>query len=220
MTAYNKALLTGSSGLVGSQCLEELLKDDFYTEVESWIRKPSGIKHPKLEEKIVDFDLIDSFPATDALHIYCCLGTTMKKAGSKEAFRKVDHEYVVKLAKLAERSSADKFIVISSIGANEKSRNFYLRTKGEMEESVKKCNIPAIGIFRPSMLLGKRKEFRFGELIGKFIMEFAGIFLLGPIQKYKGIRDIVVAKALISFAKQDSSGIFIIESNKIQEMGK
>ena len=220
MTILKKALVVGAGGLIGSCVLAELLKDDDYSEVEIRVRKPGGISHPKLTEKIIDFNDTASLPAINAQHIFCCLGSTIKKAGSQEAFYRVDHDYVVQLAQLAESSSAEKFLVVSSLGANALSKNFYLRTKGEMENDVKKHHFGAIYIFRPSILLGKRKEFRFGEIIGKAVMNFAGIFMFGSLLKYKGIRDRVLAKAMIISAKKTDSGIFTLESDEIQKCGK
>jgi uncharacterized protein YbjT (DUF2867 family) len=215
-----KALLIGASGLIGRQILNKLLEDNFYSEVEIRVRKSLGIKHTKLKETLTDFSEINSLKEIDANHVFCCLGTTIKKAKSKEQFRKVDFEYVVNLAKSAEESNTSKFLVISSIGANYKSGNFYLRTKGEMEEALKKINIPTINIFRPSLLVGKRTEYRFGEVMGKFFMGIFGIFLFGRFKKYRSIKDFVVANAMIRLAKSEKTGISIFESDQIQELGQ
>ncbi|MGA2299053.1 MAG: nucleoside-diphosphate sugar epimerase, partial [FCB group bacterium] len=142
-----KALLAGASGLVGRSCLDELLKDDYYSDVEIWIRKSLNITIPKLTEKIIDFSEIGNMPKTEAEHIFCCLGTTIRIAKTKEAFRKVDYDYVIELGKLAERSGCEKFLVVSSLGANKDSGNFYMRTKGEMEDSLRKFSIPSLSIF-------------------------------------------------------------------------
>ena len=212
-----KALLLGSSGLIGSSCLDQLLADNYYDSVEIWVRKASGIVHPKLKENIVDFEKINNSGETDAQHLFCCLGTTIKKAKTKEAFRKVDYDYVVDFAKLAEKLKVEKFLVISSIGANANSNNFYLKTKGEMEEAVKQCQIPSIFILQPSMLFGKRKEFRFGELIGKLMMHLFKYLLFGKMKKYRGIEASTVAKAMICLAKEEKQGIFVLKSDGIQE---
>lgn len=214
-----KALLVGATGLIGTQLLRKLLEDTFYTYVEIWVRNSLGISHPKLEEKIIDFSKINSFPSMETDHVFCCLGTTIKKAKTPEQFRKVDLDYVFELAKLAERSNVLKFVVISSIGANHKSGNLYLRTKGEMEEEIKKIKIPSIIIFRPSLLLGNRNEFRFGENISKIFMNVFGIFLFGKVKKYRAIKDTIVAQAMIKAAKTEKTGIDIFESDKIQELG-
>jgi uncharacterized protein YbjT (DUF2867 family) len=210
-----KALIVGATGLIGSKCLEQLLSDESYTSVEIWVRKHTGISHLKLTEKIMDFDKLSEQNLNAIDHIFCCLGTTINKAKSKEAFAMVDKEYVSELAVLAEKSGCRTFLVVSSIGANKNAKNFYLKTKGEMEELVKKCSIPAIYILRPSMLLGNREEFRFGEVLGKAIMKVAEFMLVGRMRKYKGIQAATVANAMIQFSKRNEAGIFIYESDKI-----
>lgn len=214
-----KALLLGSSGLIGSHCLTELLADEYYSIVEIWVRTSSGIKHPKLIETIIGFDDIKN-RNTDAQHVFCCLGTTIKKAKSQEAFRKVDYDYVVDLAKISEKSGVGKFLVISSIGAKVKTGNFYLRTKGEMEDAIKQCKIPAIFIYQPSILLGKRKEFRFGEIIAKFMMRMLKYLFWGKMKKYRGIEASTIAKAMVMVAKEENLGIHILVSDEIQKKGE
>ncbi|NVO03593.1 MAG: NAD(P)H-binding protein [Bacteroidetes bacterium] len=211
-----KALLVGANGLVGSNCLMELLDDPFYEKVEIWVRNSMKLSHPKLIEKIVDFDNLESIQSEEINHVYCCLGTTIKKAGSQEAFIKVDYTYVVELAKFCEKISVEKLLVVSSIGAKEKSSNFYLKTKGRMEEAIKLYNIPGIYIFQPSFLLGKRNETRIGESIGKVLINASGVFMFGKLAKYKGIEAKTVAKSMIHFAKSSSNGIQIIESDQIK----
>jgi uncharacterized protein YbjT (DUF2867 family) len=218
METNNKALVVGASGLVGNLCVRELLNDEYYDTVEVIVRKSLGIVHPKLLERIIDFSELHAIPLVDAPHIYCCLGTTIAKAKTQEAFRKVDYEYVLEMGKLAERSQASKFIVISSIGASYQSRNFYLRTKGEMEEALKKLSIPGVFVLRPSFLMGKRKDFRFGEYVARGVMIFAGFLLVGKLKKYKGIKALNVARAMIELAKSRSAGFVILESDKIQEL--
>ncbi len=211
-----KALLLGSSGLIGSHCLIELLADEYYTTIEIWVRTSSGIKHPKLKETIIDFDNIKN-KSTDAQHVFCCLGTTIKKAKSQEAFRKVDFDYVVDLAKISEKSEVEKFLVISSIGAKMNTKNFYLRTKGQMEKAIKQCKIPSIFIFQPSILLGKRKEFRFGELIAKFLMRLFKYLFWGKMKKYRGIEATNIAKAMVMLAKEENQGVHVLISDEIQK---
>jgi len=213
-----KAILVGATGLCGKHCLEKLLNDTDYQCVEIWVRRPTGIKHNKLDERIIDFDHLESLPDTDAQHFFCCLGTTIKKAGNQETFYKTDHDYVVSLAKIAQRSGAEKFLYISSIGANALSRNFYLRTKGKVEEDLKKAFTAGLIIFRPSMLLGKRDEFRFAELAGKTFMKVFGFLLIGKIKKYRGINASVVAEAMIRQAKTSNKmDVSILESDQIVE---
>lgn len=218
MKRSGKALLVGATGLIGSQCLKALLEDDAFTEVEAWVRKPIGMIHRKLRIVLVDFPDISRIPATDASHIFCCLGTTIKNAGSKDAFRRVDFEYVVEMAKLAQRSHVEKFLLISSLGANLDSTNFYLHTKGEMEEEVTRCGIPSVIILRPSMLLGKRNEFRLAEVIGKAFMQAFNFMFIGNFKKYRAIKASDVAKAMVRLAKEENAGVLKVESDQIQKL--
>ncbi len=219
MKAYKKALVVGSSGLVGNFLLKILLFDIHYNEVEIWSRTPSEISHLKLKEKIVDYDAMAEMEVTPFDDVYCCLGTTIRKAKSKEAFRKVDFDYVVELAKYSVKAGASKFIVVSSLGANIKSSNFYLRTKGEMEEAVKALAIPGIYIVRPSLLLGKRNDFRFGEYLAKKFMKFFGRFMIGKLKKYKGIHAKAVAKAMHFQSRRENPEIITIDANEILKIG-
>jgi uncharacterized protein YbjT (DUF2867 family) len=217
MPSIKKVLLIGATGLTGSQCLRELIADNNFAQIEAWVRKPLDISHPKLKCVITDFSKISHIQSTTATHIFCCLGTTIRKAGSQEAFREIDCGYVVELAKLAERSHAEKFIVISSLGASADSGNFYLHVKGEMEEAVKNCSIPSIIILRPSILLGKRQEFRIGEVIGKGLFRTFNFLLVGKLKKYRGIESATVARAMLTLAKEQSEGVYIIESDHIHK---
>jgi uncharacterized protein YbjT (DUF2867 family) len=210
-----RALIIGATGLIGSYCLKEMLNDDSYSSVEIWVRKHTGITHLKLTERVINFEILSDLNLNGIDHVFCCLGTTIHKAKTKEAFSKVDKEYVSELAKLAESSECQKFLVVSSIGANKNSKNFYLRTKGEMEELVKKKSVPAIYILQPSMLLGNRKEFRFGEIIGKTMMFLIEFMLIGKMRKYRGIHASTIAKALLQLAKLDKEGVFVLTSDQI-----
>jgi len=215
----SKALIVGANGLIGNLLLREILNDPHYSEIEIWTRTSVGLQYLKLNEKIIDFDAIDKIHVSPVDHVFCCLGTTIKKAGTKEAFRKVDFEYVVQLAKYAELAGASKFFVVSSIGANKRSMNFYLRTKGEMEEAVKGVSIPSIYIFQPSLLFGKRKEFRFGEVISQKFMTLAGFLFIGIMKKYKGIQAKTIAYAMLKLAMNDKTEIVTLNSAKIQKIG-
>ncbi|MEI6764029.1 MAG: NAD(P)H-binding protein [Bacteroidota bacterium] len=219
MNTTPKALLVGASGLIGKQCLNLLLSDPYYSEVEIWVRKSLSVSHPKLKETIIDFDTMEA-QTTEARSLFCCLGTTIKRAGSQQAFVKVDHDYVMSLAKVAKKSGAHNFLVISSIGANSASGNFYLRTKGTMEDDLKTAGIPAVSILRPSFLMGHRDEKRTGEAIAKVIMSIFGFLMVGGLRKYRGIRDTVVAKAMIHLSKQELTGFNIVESGILQGLGR
>ena len=216
MESSQKALLIGSSGLIGSHCLQFLLSDPNFSEVEIWVRRSLNIDHPKLIERIVDFSKPESFVPIKASTVFCCLGTTIDKAGNKDAFREVDYWHVLRVAKAAKQNGANMFLFVSSIGANSKSANFYLRTKGEIEDSLIELNFSALHIFRPSILLGKRNEFRLGESIGKAIMQSIGFLLIGKARKYRGVEASQVAKVMIAASKKDLQGTTFWESDSIQ----
>ena len=182
------ALVFGSTGLTGRALTKLLLNDDRYSRVVIFVRKPVQNDHPKLE--IIVDDLSDPGKISGKIRgdeLFCCLGTTMKKAGSKKAFQHVDLDLPVELARIAHSNEVGKFLVISSIGANPASGNFYLQTKGKMEEGISHYDFRQISIFRPSLLLGKRDEFRLGEEVGKFLFKVLSFLLVGPLKKYKGI---------------------------------
>jgi uncharacterized protein YbjT (DUF2867 family) len=213
------ALISGASGLVGSRLLTQLLADDQYEKVIIITRKPLENKHPKLIQKQIDFDSIESlkldFQVDD---VFCALGTTIKTAGSQDAFYKVDFTYVVNLGKWCASSGVKRFLIVSAMGANAKSGIFYNRVKGEMETAVSQLKIPLIGVFRPSLLMGDRKEKRGGEKLAQVVMGTIGFLFAGPLLKYKGIHADVVAKAMIKTANSDAKGFIVFESGEIQGM--
>ena len=205
------ALVIGASGLVGSALVQQLTKENYYNKIRLLVRKKLFITNSKVEQYLFDFEN----PATDLIvanDIFCCLGTTIGKAGSKEAFRKVDYSFPLEIAKIALQNGADKFALVSSMGANKNSTIFYSRVKGEIEDALSQLNYPSLYLFRPSLLLGDRQEFRLGEKIGKGVMSAFSILI--P-DKYKAVHSNLVAKSMIRFIKSESSGIHIIESDKI-----
>lgn len=215
-----RALLLGASGLIGGHCLTLLLQDDTYNEVVILVRKKLPQTHPKLTQHIVNFDGLhehaDWFQAHD---VFCCLGTTIKKAGSQEAFRKVDFSYAYKAAQLAASNGVEHFLLVSSLGADANSSVFYSRVKGELEIAVSTLSFAAVSIFQPSLLLGERAEFRLGERIAEPVMKALSFLLLGPLRKYRAIEAGTVAAAMIEVAKSQPKGVKVYESNRIQEIG-
>jgi uncharacterized protein YbjT (DUF2867 family) len=205
------AIVLGATGLIGKKVTEHLLKNDNYSTVIILVRKPLNINHPKLKQHIFNYDAIDN-TLLKGDDLFCCLGTTIKTAGSKEAFRKVDLDYVVNVAKASKVNGINHFAVISAMGANKNSTVFYNQIKGEMEESIKAVGFNSTYIIRPSLLLGDRKEFRFGELIGKFFM--ITLSFLIP-KKYRAIYDVQVAFATIHFMNQTERGFFVKENDEL-----
>jgi uncharacterized protein YbjT (DUF2867 family) len=212
------ALVFGSTGLIGGIITELLLKDDNYHEVRVFSRRKIEIEHPKL--KVVINDLEDPDKIAEEImgdDLFCCLGTTMKKAGSKAAFEKVDLHLPVSVARIASENGVSKFLVVSSIGAGSSSMGFYLRTKGKMEEAVTSFPFRYIAVLRPSLLLGDRREVRKGEEVGKFLATVTMPLYRGPLKKYRPIQGATVAKAMIKLANSQKEGIDFFESDEIEK---
>lgn len=202
-----KALVLGATGLIGGHCLRLLLSDDRYNEVRAAVRRPLAIEHPKLREQVVDFERLENarqFFAVD--DVFCCLGSTMKKAGSREAFRHIDYDYSLNAAKLALAAGATSFMLVSSISADAGSSNFYLSVKGQLEEAVSKLGFQSVIAFRPSLLLGKRNESRFLEGVGIRLLGPTAAWFRGPLRRYRPIEAEEVAATMIQAATTASSG--------------
>ena len=215
------ALIIGSTGLIGSQLLQILLESDYYSTVITFVKRDTGIQHSKLKQYIIDFDKPESYKdLVNGDDFFCTIGTTINKAGSKEAFRKVDFEYPQQFAKIAVKNKINQFLIISSLGATISSSNFYLKTKGEIESFLKASTLEKVSILRPSLLLGNRTEFRFGEKVGAYFIKTFSFLFNGKLKKYKPIESAMVAKALFVIAQQNNKGFTIYESDWIQEIGK
>lgn len=220
MNNKNKtALVLGASGLIGKELVNILINKNQYEKIHLLVRKPIGIKNLKCEEHIVDFNHLhkyaELFLVTD---VFCCMGTTMKKAKSKEAFRKVDYEYPVEAAKLALEKGVHSFLIVSAMGANSQSLFFYNQVKGEVEEHLKRLNLPTLHIFRPSLLLGEREEFRFGEKMSSKVSGVLNAIMVGPLRPYKAIEAKKVANAMAKMAESDKKGVNIHLSNEIEKI--
>jgi uncharacterized protein YbjT (DUF2867 family) len=214
------ALIAGATGLVGNSLLRQLLDNDQYDKIFVITRKSIDIVHPKLIQQLIDFNAIESLkPGLPVDDVFCALGTTIKVAGSQDAFYKVDYTYVVNLGKWCSANGVKRFLVVSAMGADAKSGIFYNRVKGEMEAAVSQLDIPQKRIFRPSLLMGNRTEKRGGEKLAQVVMGTLGFLFVGPLQKYKGIHADVVAKSMIMASKQDIAGFTVYESRMMQEMG-
>lgn len=209
-----KALIAGATGLVGSYLLDQLLADDNYESVIAVLRKPLNIQHNKLQNIITDFERLEDVAGQlKADDVFCCLGTTIRKAGSQSAFRKVDFDYPLKLAQLTLKNGAQQFLLVSALGADASSRIFYNRVKGEVEEAVRNMGFPALHIFRPSLLLGPRSEQRAAEDAAKWFYKVFGWLI--PL-RYKAIHARTVARAMQHYAHQLQNGVFVHESDEMQ----
>ena len=211
------ALLVGASGLVGSRCLKLLLARAEYQMVTALVRRRLDIEHPKLVQQVVDFEHLEErsglFKADD---VYCCLGTTMKKAGSKEAFSRVDHDYPLEVAQLAVRQGARQFLLVSAQGAGSGARYFYYRVKGRVEEALGKLPFAALHIFRPTLITGRRQEFRISELLISALSLILRPLTIGPLRRYRPINAGVIAEAMVEVALENRNGINLLESQQIQ----
>jgi uncharacterized protein YbjT (DUF2867 family) len=213
------ALMIGSTGLIGSHLLELLLNSKDYEKVITFVKRDTGLQHPKLTQYIIDFDKPESYKEfITGDDFFCTIGTTIKKAGSKEAFRKVDFEYPRQFASFAIQNKVKQFLIISSLGADANSGNFYLKTKGEIEAFLRDSNFESVSVLQPSLLLGNRTEFRLGEKIGAFFMKAFSFIFLGKLKKYKPIESNAVAKALLKVAQRNDKGFKKYESDTIQQI--
>ena len=212
--------MVARTGLIGSELLNLLLESSHYAKVITFVKRDTGKKHPKLTQHIIDFDKPETYKElVVGDDFFCTIGTTIKKAGSKKAFRKVDFEYPRQFAAFALQNRVKQFLIISSLGANANSGNFYLKTKGEIQDFLKDCNFESVAVLEPSLLLGNRTEFRFGEKVGTFFMKTLSFLFLGNLKKYKPIEGKTVAKALLKIAQINNTGFKIYESDVIQEIG-
>ena len=205
-----RALLVGASGLVGREMLKLLVDEPACTRVIVLARRPLPSPPAKVEAHVVDFDHLEAAASlVDADAVFCALGTTMRQAGSQERFRRVDYGYALAVARLARERGARQFLLVSALGADARSRIFYNRVKGELEEAVLALGYPGVTIVRPSLLLGEREEFRLGERI------FAHLGWLVP-RRFKPVRAASVAAALVRSAVEGAPGVRIVESRDIQ----
>ncbi len=211
-----KSLIIGSTGLVGSYLLKEILNEPNLIQVTAPVRKKRHIQNTKLNEIEFDFTTNAGMASLDAVdHVFCCLGTTIKVAGSKKAFRYVDFELPLMFAQWAASTNAKSFSIVTSMGANANSSIFYNKVKGEVEDEIKKLDIPIIQIFQPSLIMGQRKEFRIGELLGKAFMTLINPLLIGSIKKFRGIYAEKIAKGLVRHLQNPTLGISVFESDQI-----
>jgi uncharacterized protein YbjT (DUF2867 family) len=215
------AIVIGATGLTGSHLVNQLLQSKAFDKVKVLVRAATLKERPGLESVVVDFS--DEASLAAALHgdaLFCCIGTTIRKAGSQENFREVDFNIPIRCATLAKRQGVRQFLLISSVGANARSRNFYLRTKGETEQAVEKLGFPSLHLFRPSLLLGSRTEFRLGERIAQWLIQVFYFLLQGKWRKYRGVKVSTLAKAMLKAALKGEEGTHIYESDAIKALAE
>jgi uncharacterized protein YbjT (DUF2867 family) len=212
------ALVFGATGLVGNLLLEELVNNGHYGLIRIFVRQNTGIFNQDMEQVVTDFTdsaiLRETIKGDD---LFICLGTTIKKAGSIEKMEKIDRDLPVMIAEIAHVNGVSRIAVVSSIGADSKSKNYYLRIKGEMEEGILNVSFARTVIVRPSMLLGERKEKRPGELAGKVVMKVFNPLLAGKLLKFRAVHGRDVARAMIILLDMQSDRK-IFESDDIQRI--
>lgn len=202
-----KALIFGATGLVGNILVHLLIKDARYQKITLLNRKNLALQHEHLSQHEIDFSSLDLYKDEfDVDHVFCCLGTTIKKAKTQDAFRKVDHDLVVQLAKLSKENGAEHFLFVSAMGAHAHSNIFYNRVKGEVEQSVLSVGPRKITWVRPSLLLGERQVIRPGEKMGEFFMKPLSFLMRGPLKKYAPIQAERVAQKMIDLANGEDQG--------------
>lgn len=204
------ALIFGASGLVGSHCLQELLLNSNYGKVIAFTRRSLGISHPKFVEVIIDFNSLDDIAHTlVGDDLFYCMGSTLKKAGSQQEFRKIDLNYPLSIATIAAKNGVKKWIMVSSVGASKSATSFYLRVKGEAEYSISTLGFQEIHFFRPSLLLGERAEHRIAESLGKSVMRLLSPIMVGALKKLRPVEASRVANEMVVVAQSCSPGINI-----------
>jgi uncharacterized protein YbjT (DUF2867 family) len=206
------AAISGATGFIGNHLIELLKNDSVFDKIDVLSRKQLDL--PEKFNVLVNSD-IGAQKLENVDVAFCALGTTIKTAGSQEAFYYVDHDLVLAFAKNAKEAGAKTFVLVSSVGATPKTSNFYLRVKGETERDLQDIGFESLIILRPSMLMGERKEFRFGELVGKGVMTVFNPLMIGGLSKYRGIHGKTVAKAMLKLGKENLPGVHVLEGDDL-----
>jgi uncharacterized protein YbjT (DUF2867 family) len=213
------AIILGATGLTGRLLLSKLVADDSYTSIKLFSRKASGNTAPKIKEFVGDMLQLEHFKNDfTADEVYCCIGTTSAKTKDRAIYKAIDFGIPFAASKLAKENNIPTYLVVSAMGANSKSKIFYNRTKGEMEQAVLSQKIPNTYILRPSLILGERDEKRFGESLGAVLLKLTNVVLIGGLKKYRAIEADRIAAAMIQLAlSKPPSGVVL--SDKLQELG-
>jgi uncharacterized protein YbjT (DUF2867 family) len=215
------ALVAGATGMVGSLLINTLLEAPDYARVYALTRRPLGREHPRLANRVVIWDRMEQqLKGLVAQDAFCCIGTTIREAGTQEAFREVDLEAVVVFAQAARAAQASRFIVVSSVAADARSKKFYLRTKGEMEEAITAVGFPSVDILQPSLLLGPRKQFRFAEFAGQLLAPLVNPMLTGKREPLRAIPGEVVARAMLGAARRGARGVYRYTHAAIRQLAE
>ncbi|AEV99256.1 semialdehyde dehydrogenase [Niastella koreensis] len=215
------AVVLGATGLIGQHLVQELLENEYFNRVRLLVRKPLTINHPKIDIQVVNFndekDIAARIDIGDV--IFCCIGTTRKKVkGNKTEYRKVDYDIPIITARLGVQHGFSQFLLVSAVGANPVAANFYLQLKGCIEEDITALPFESIHIFRPSLLLGNRQEFRLGERIAQVVVKATSFLLIGAWRKYKPIQAADVAKSMVAAANREIAGVHMYEYDEMKTL--
>lgn len=206
--------VVGATGLVGQKAVTALCEQPEVERVVAVVRRPLDLSHPRLGTRVVEFDTLERALEGETLDVaVCCLGTTINQAGSKEAFRRVDHDYVLAFARAAKKAGAERFVVVTALGSDERSLFFYNRVKGEVERDLRALGFGSLVIAQPSLLLGERTEHRLGE---KLAAPFSRLLPAG----LRGIEGRTVGRALARLAVDAVPGVRIVKSEELARLGR
>jgi uncharacterized protein YbjT (DUF2867 family) len=213
-------LVAGATGLVGGACVRHLLGESRCERVVAVGRRAPAISDPRLEARLVGLDGLDGLDLPAVEVAFCALGTTIANAGSQDAFRRVDFDGVVAFARRAARASARHFVLVSSVGADPSSSNFYLRVKGETERAVAQVGFRGVSVLRPSLLIGQRAESRPAEAVARAVVPLANPLLVGPLRRYRAISADDVGAAMVGAALRDEAGVRVLEYDDIVALAR
>jgi uncharacterized protein YbjT (DUF2867 family) len=214
---HKTAILLGATGLVGGCVLQFLLENEAYTKVVALTRRPLSIQHQKLENVVLDFEqLLDYQSVIKGDDLFLCLGTTIKKAGSQAAFKRIDVDYQMQAATAAKQNGVSQVMLCSAVDADVNSKIFYNRMKGDLEDALKGMGFKSVHIFQPSILLGERNENRLGEKIGQAVGRFLLKITPNLWGKYEPVSGETVGKAMVGAALLDKKGVHVYASDKIK----
>ena len=202
----NVAVVAGATGLIGKYLLNVLLEDAFCDVIVALTRRPLSIDSPKVDQRLVDFDQLSAADLAGTTHLFCCLGTTMKTAGSREAFRRVDYAYCERFARLGREAGATRLMLVSSVGASPNASSFYLKTKGQTEEAVSALGFEALHIFRPGVLMGQRSEERPGERFAAGVSRAFEFLMRGSLSKYRPMPAGVLSASMAAAGERGEPG--------------
>ena len=215
------AVIAGSTGAIGRQLMALLIASPRFEKILVLHHRPTPYAgQARVEQLVVDFAAMPPPGSADDIDaVFCCVGTTQKKAGSTEAFQRVDRDAPIALARWAAANDATNFVGVSSVGARATARSVYLKTKGEMERGVADAGIRSVYLLRPSVLAGAREEYRLAEHVGNRVLSGIEPVMLGPLRKYRAVHTKTVARAMLACADQGAPGVHIVESDVVQKLG-